>query len=85
MNFITKGLLAYFQVPTLKIMILKQLVPRGFSLLFYRWNRQNFNPDPPIYALKFCPVPGFTSILGIANEDGNIAFQDTDKVCAYII
>jgi len=40
---------------------------------------QNFNPDPPIYALKFCPVPGFTSILGIANEDGNIAFQDTDK------
>ena len=36
--------------------------------------------DPPIYALKFCPVPGYTSILGIANEDGNIAFQDTEKV-----
>lgn len=41
---------------------------------------QNFNPEPPIYALRFCPVPGFESILGLVNEDGNIAFQDINKV-----
>jgi len=34
---------------------------------------------PPIYALKFCPVVGHENILGMANEDGNLAFQHIDK------
>lgn len=40
----------------------------------------HFNPEPPLYALRFCPVPGHENILGLANEDGNIAFQNIDKV-----
>jgi len=39
-----------------------------------------FNPDPPTYAMKFCPVPGSTHVLGLANEDGRLALQDTSKV-----
>jgi len=34
------------------------------------------NPDPPIYALRFCPVAGYENILGLANEDGKVALQD---------
>ena len=45
---------------------------------------QNFNPEPPIYALRFCPVPGFESILGLVNEDGNIAFQDINQVRKFL-
>ncbi len=35
------------------------------------------NPMPPTYCLRFCPVPGSHELLGIANEDGRVAFQDT--------
>lgn len=38
------------------------------------------NPEPPTYAMRFCPVPGHQHILGLANEDGRLAFQDTSKV-----
>jgi len=41
---------------------------------------QNINPEPPTYCLRFCPVEGFTNLLGIANEDGRVAIQDTSKV-----
>ena len=30
--------------------------------------------------IRFCPVAGYESILGLANEDGSLAFQDTSKV-----
>jgi len=39
-----------------------------------------YNPEPPTYAMRFCPVPGHQHILGLANEDGRLAFQDTSKV-----
>ena len=37
------------------------------------------NPEPPTYVMKFCPVPGYQEILGLANEDGKMAFQNTAK------
>jgi len=43
-------------------------------------NNPNFNPEPPTYCLQFCPVPGFTHMLGMANEDGRVLVQDTSKV-----
>jgi hypothetical protein len=33
--------------------------------------------------IRFCPVAGYESILGLANEDGSLAFQDTSKVIIY--
>eukprot|EP00088_Acartia_fossae_P001100 TRINITY_DN10411_c0_g1_i6.p1 TRINITY_DN10411_c0_g1~~TRINITY_DN10411_c0_g1_i6.p1 ORF type:complete len:749 (-),score=123.33 TRINITY_DN10411_c0_g1_i6:329-2575(-) len=33
-------------------------------------------PEPPVYAMRFCPVAGYESLLGIANEDGKIAIQN---------
>ena len=38
------------------------------------------NPEPPTYALHFCPVPGSEHLLGLANEDGSVHVQDTSKV-----
>ena len=38
------------------------------------------NPEPPTYCLRFCPVPGYHHLLGLANEDGRVAIQDTSKV-----
>ena len=38
------------------------------------------NPEPPTYALHFCPVPGLEHLLGLANEDGSVHVQDTSKV-----
>ena len=38
------------------------------------------NPEPPTYALHFCPVPGSEHLLGLANEDGSMHVQDTSKV-----
>merc|ERR1719347_677385 len=40
----------------------------------------HINPEPPTYALRFCPVPGSGHLLGLANEDGLMAFQDTSVV-----
>ena len=39
----------------------------------------DFNPEPPIFACHFCPLKGLEQILALANEDGNIALQDTTK------
>ena len=38
------------------------------------------NPEPPTYCLRFCPVPGYHHLLGLANEDGRVAIQDTSRV-----
>jgi len=38
------------------------------------------NPEPPTYSLRYCPVNGFHHLLGLANEDGRVAVQDTSKV-----
>ena len=40
----------------------------------------HINPEPPTYCLRFCPVPGFQHLLGLANEDGRVAVQDISKV-----
>ncbi|XP_011309380.1 protein lethal(2)denticleless [Fopius arisanus] len=36
----------------------------------------DFNPEPPVFACRFCPNPGYEQILALANEDGKIALQD---------
>ena len=41
----------------------------------------DLNPEPPTYALAFCPVPGSHNLLCLANEDGAIHVQDTALVC----
>ena len=38
------------------------------------------NPEPPTYCLRFCPVPRYHHLLGLANEDGRVAIQDTSRV-----
>lgn len=39
----------------------------------------DYNPEPPIFSAKFCSLSNYRNILAIANEDGKIAIQDTDK------
>ncbi|XP_033226127.1 protein lethal(2)denticleless [Belonocnema kinseyi] len=39
----------------------------------------DFNPEPPIFACRFCPIKGHEQYIALANEDGNIALQDTTK------
>lgn len=40
-------------------------------------NARDFNPEPPVFACRFCTTPGYEEILALANEDGSIALQDT--------
>ncbi|XP_028049045.1 protein lethal(2)denticleless isoform X2 [Monomorium pharaonis] len=42
-------------------------------------NAVDYNPEPPVFACRFCTTPGYEEILALANEDGKIAFQDTRK------
>lgn len=39
----------------------------------------DYNPEPPIFSAKFCNHDNYRHILAIANEDGKIAIQDTNK------
>ena len=43
-------------------------------------SQHHINPEPPTYCLRFCPVPGHQQLLGLANEDGRVAVQDTSVV-----
>ncbi|XP_071865564.1 WD40 domain-containing protein denticleless [Bombus fervidus] len=38
----------------------------------------DFNPEPPVFACRFCTTKGYEQIIALANEDGKIALQDTD-------
>ena len=40
----------------------------------------DIDPEPPTYCLRYCPVPGHHQLLGIANQDGRVAIQDTSLV-----
>jgi denticleless len=42
-------------------------------------NTADYNPEPPVFACRFCTTPGYEEVLALANEDGKIAFQDTRK------
>lgn len=38
----------------------------------------DFNPEPPVFACRFCTTKGYEQIIALANEDGKIALQDTN-------
>ncbi|KAL0100334.1 hypothetical protein PUN28_019595 [Cardiocondyla obscurior] len=40
-------------------------------------NAADPNPQPPVFACRFCTTPGYKEILALANEDGKIALQNT--------
>ncbi|XP_053978906.1 protein lethal(2)denticleless [Hylaeus anthracinus] len=40
-------------------------------------NALDFNPEPPVFACRFCITQGYEQIIALANEDGKIALQDT--------
>lgn len=42
-------------------------------------NTRRYDTDsgPPVFACRFATKPGYEEILGLANEDGQIALQDT--------
>lgn len=40
-------------------------------------NALDFNPEPPVFACRFCTTEGYQQIIALANEDGKIALQDT--------
>ncbi|XP_050464252.1 LOW QUALITY PROTEIN: protein lethal(2)denticleless [Cataglyphis hispanica] len=40
-------------------------------------NAPDFNPEPPVFACRFCTTPGYEEVLALANEDGKVALQDT--------
>ncbi|XP_015431620.1 PREDICTED: protein lethal(2)denticleless isoform X2 [Dufourea novaeangliae] len=40
-------------------------------------NALDFNPEPPVFACRFCITEGYQQIIALANEDGKIALQDT--------
>ncbi|XP_043255260.1 protein lethal(2)denticleless [Colletes gigas] len=37
----------------------------------------DFNPEPPVFACRFCTTEGYEQIIALANEDGKIALQNT--------
>ncbi|XP_025265916.1 protein lethal(2)denticleless isoform X1 [Camponotus floridanus] len=39
-------------------------------------NAPDYNPEPPVFACRFCTTPGYEQVLALANEDGKIALQD---------
>lgn len=39
-------------------------------------NALDFNPEPPVFACRFCTTEGYEQIIALANEDGKIALQD---------
>ncbi|EFN76938.1 protein lethal(2)denticleless isoform X2 [Harpegnathos saltator] len=39
--------------------------------------RYDIDSEPPVFACRFCTKPGYEEVLGLANEDGRIALQDT--------
>ncbi|OAD61584.1 Protein lethal(2)denticleless [Eufriesea mexicana] len=41
-------------------------------------NALDFNPEPPVFACRFCTTEGYEQIIALANEDGKIALQDTN-------
>ncbi|KAG9432290.1 protein lethal(2)denticleless isoform X1 [Apis mellifera carnica] len=41
-------------------------------------NALDFNPEPPVFACRFCTTKGYEQIIALANEDGKIALQDTN-------
>ncbi|XP_055381821.1 protein lethal(2)denticleless [Condylostylus longicornis] len=47
------------------------ITPSNYSL--------DYNPEPPIFSAKFANCKNYRHILAIANEDGKIALQDTNK------
>ncbi|KAG8311217.1 hypothetical protein J6590_047790 [Homalodisca vitripennis] len=50
----------------------------------YKWDEfrslssaQDTVGEPPVFACRFCKIPGFEHLLALANEDGKIGIQDT--------
>lgn len=41
-------------------------------------NALDFNPEPPVFACRFCTTEGYEQIIALANEDGKIALQNTN-------
>lgn len=39
-------------------------------------NGPDYNPEPPVFACRFCTKKSNEQILALANEDGKIALQD---------
>jgi len=39
-------------------------------------NAPDYNPEPPVFACRFCTTPSYEQVLALANEDGKIALQD---------
>ncbi|KAK9303963.1 hypothetical protein QLX08_004539 [Tetragonisca angustula] len=44
-------------------------------------NALDFNPEPPVFACRFCTTKGYEQIIALANEDGKVALQDTHIKC----
>ncbi|XP_076654973.1 WD40 domain-containing protein denticleless [Halictus rubicundus] len=41
-------------------------------------NALDYNPESPVFACRFCTTEGYEEILALANEDGEIAIQNTN-------
>lgn len=39
--------------------------------------RYDIDSEPPVFACRFSTKPGYEEVLGLANEDGHVALQDT--------
>ena len=39
----------------------------------------DYNPEPPIFSAKFANCKNYRHIIALANEDGKVALQDTNK------
>ncbi|XP_076297342.1 WD40 domain-containing protein denticleless [Lasioglossum baleicum] len=45
-------------------------------------NEIDYNPESPVFACRFCTTEGYEEILALANEDGEIAIQNTNAQAA---
>lgn len=63
-----------YDIALLRLKCYKEDVFEGVAANEYA---ADYNPNPTVFACKFCCAPGHEHILALANEDGKVALQDT--------
>ena len=73
-NVFVVGLIYDYDVALYRLKCYQDDVYRGITP---STNAPDYNPEPPVFACRFCTTPGYEEVLALANEDGKIALQDT--------
>lgn len=74
LTFVVAGLIYDYDIALCRLKCYNDDIYRGITP---NVNAPDFNPEPPVFACRFCTTPGYEEVLALANEDGKVALQDT--------